>query len=184
MGKLIIDPQDRRWGGYVPWFFRHGDFTVTGNLLLFFERVSQRLYRLFFHNESVIQNLNHFGAIIESRSLQRYRFKWEYTQGDASLANSIQNFFDPKSEKGSNLLLTHIASHQSFSWVKGRLNPFIRRHAIHAGRKAFLGSVFHEWASVPARSCAGNKVGTILLRGGSSIGERRSRQNAGPRHRC
>jgi hypothetical protein len=95
MGKLIIDPQDKRWGGYVPWFFRHGDFTVTGNLLLFFERVSQRLYRLFFHNESVIQNLNHFGAIIESRSLQRYRFKWEYTQGDASLANSIQNFFDP-----------------------------------------------------------------------------------------
>jgi hypothetical protein len=35
---LPIDLSDKRWGGYVPWFFRHADFSGTGNFLLFFER--------------------------------------------------------------------------------------------------------------------------------------------------
>lgn len=38
---------DSRWGTYIPWFLRSSDFTTTGNFLLFFERLSQRLDRLF-----------------------------------------------------------------------------------------------------------------------------------------
>ena len=48
----------------------------------------------------------------------------------------------------------------------------------------FLGTVFHEWASLPVHDRAGSDVRTIRLSGGSSIGESRSRQIAGLRHRC
>jgi hypothetical protein len=114
MTNLSIDPKDKRWGGYVPWFFRHGDFNAVGNFLLFFERVSQRLYRLLFYNESAIQNRNHFGEMLESKTLQRYRFKWEYNQRDASLANSIKDFFDPDTlENEMGLLLTEDPEHKT-----------------------------------------------------------------------
>jgi hypothetical protein len=62
--------------------------------------------------------------------------------------------------------------------------PVSRPPVIHAGRKVFLGTVLHEWASLPVHNLAGSDVRTIRLCGGSSIGGRRSRQNAVPRHRC
>lgn len=95
MSKLPIDLTDKRWGGYVPWFFRHGDFNATGNFLQFFERLSQRLYRLFHYNEPQITNHNHFGELVESKSLQRFR----YPQTAETLAHKIKTFFDPDTLK-------------------------------------------------------------------------------------
>lgn len=68
-----IDLNDPRWGGYIPWFFRVGEFAATGNYFLFFERLSQRFDRLFAYNEPGIQNLQHFGDLLETESLQRFR---------------------------------------------------------------------------------------------------------------
>jgi hypothetical protein len=85
-----FDLNDRRWGGYIPWFFRHKDFAGSGNFLLFFERLSNRAYRLLLYNELGITNLMHFGSLLESKSLQRYR----YIFGDNNnVADSVRNYF-------------------------------------------------------------------------------------------
>jgi len=107
MNKPVVDPNDNRWGNYVPWFFRHGDFNATGNFLQFFDRLSQRLYRLFYYNEAKIQNRNHFGELLESRSFQRYRFKPDSVHSQHALANSIETFFDSKTLKKEMELLLH-----------------------------------------------------------------------------
>lgn len=91
MKRTTVDANDDRWGGYIPWFLRHHDYSGTGQFLLFFARISHRLNQLFIFNELGIQNIMHFGCIIESKSLQRFRFDISKT-----LATEIMNYFDPK----------------------------------------------------------------------------------------
>lgn len=67
------NPQDDRWGGYVPWFFRNSEFSGQGNFEVFFQRLSQRLRRLFQYNEAGLPNIPYFGAVLETETLQRYR---------------------------------------------------------------------------------------------------------------
>jgi hypothetical protein len=91
------DVTDERWGGYVPWFLRHNDFSGTGNFILFFERLSHRLFQLLFYNEVGISNMMHFGSLLESKSLQRYRHvnKPHYLINNP-VPYSVRDFFDPK----------------------------------------------------------------------------------------
>ena len=74
MSTQQIDSYDSQWGSYIPWFLRSSDFTTIGNFLLFFERLSQRLDRLFTYNEPGISNLLHFGDLLETKSFQHFRF--------------------------------------------------------------------------------------------------------------
>lgn len=92
----IIDATDKRWSGYVPWFFRHDTFTGTGDYDLFFERLCNRSFQLFYYNELGITNNSHFGSLIGSKSLNRYIYEYNSAYGDASLAYSIKNYFNPK----------------------------------------------------------------------------------------
>ncbi len=89
-----IDLNDPRWGGYIPWFFRVGEFAATGNFVLFFERLSQRIDRLFAYNEAGIQNLPHFGDLLETESLQRFRHDRTKT-----LSSQVSNYFHPETLK-------------------------------------------------------------------------------------
>ncbi|HHT9138358.1 MAG TPA: hypothetical protein ACFYEK_14085 [Candidatus Wunengus sp. YC60] len=74
MGNSEIDiNDDQRWGGYVPWFLRHEGFAGKGDFLRFFDRLSHRMYQLFTFNEVGIPNLLHFGHILESKSLQKFK---------------------------------------------------------------------------------------------------------------
>ena len=88
-----FDPNDKRWGGYIPWFFRHKDFAGSGNFLLFFERLSSRAFRLLLYNEIGISNLMHFGSLLESKSLQRYRYVFK---DNKDVADSVRNYFAPE----------------------------------------------------------------------------------------
>ncbi len=81
---------DDRWGSYLPWFLRAGGHSVPGNLDLFFSRLSQRLERLIQFNEAGIPNLVHFGAWLESESLQRFRYDKE-----RALADQIAGYYNP-----------------------------------------------------------------------------------------
>lgn len=88
-----FDPNDKRWEGYIPWFLRHKDFTGSGNFLLFFARLSNRAFQLLLYNELSIPNLMHFGSLLESKSLQRYRYVFKPNE---SVAHSVRDYFDPK----------------------------------------------------------------------------------------
>lgn len=88
-----IDTNDKRWGGYIPWFLRHKDFTGSGNFLLFFERLSNRVFQLFQYNEVGIPNLMHFGSLLESKSLQRFRYVFKNEYGAQSTAFCIRDYF-------------------------------------------------------------------------------------------
>jgi hypothetical protein len=90
-----FDPNDKRWGGYIPWFLRHKDFTGSGDFLLFFERLSNRVYQLLLYNELGISNLMHFGALLESKSLQRYRDVFKPELRTASVSFSVRDYFAP-----------------------------------------------------------------------------------------
>lgn len=92
--KEPIDLNDSRWGAYVPWFFRAGEFAATGNYLLFFERLSQRLDRLFAYNEPGIQNHSHFGDLLETESFQRY-----HHDRTKQLPSQISLYFHPSTLK-------------------------------------------------------------------------------------
>ncbi len=88
---MPINLNDPRWGGYVPWFLRQKDFEDKGNFNVFFSRLSQRLERVVLFNEVGISNLVHFGAWLESESLQRFRFNVSL-----ALAGQIASYFTPK----------------------------------------------------------------------------------------
>lgn len=79
---------DDRWGQYQPWFLRYQNHSGGGDFSVFFERLCQRLQRLFLFNETGITNLTHFGAWLESESFQRFKFN-----KDAPLADQIEGFF-------------------------------------------------------------------------------------------
>lgn len=103
----MIDSSDKRWGGYIPWYFRHGDFSGTGNFLLFFERISQRLHRFFYHGEGDIKSPDHFGEVIESKSLQRFRYTKTSQFPAISLSSAVKNFFLPEILKAEVRELLH-----------------------------------------------------------------------------
>ena len=86
---MPADSNDPRWGGYVPWFLRHPDFSGRGDFPTFFSRLSQRLKRLFKFNECGAQ-LTHFGPWLETESLQR--FKYDERE---SLDINIHRYFSP-----------------------------------------------------------------------------------------
>lgn len=88
---MIIDLEDQRWGGYIPWFLHHGGFPGEGDFPTFFSRLSQRLERLFRFNECNV-NLTHFGPWLETESLQRFR-----DEPSSTLNETIFKFFHPAS---------------------------------------------------------------------------------------
>lgn len=93
------DSSDIRWGGYIPWFFRHEDIPGSGNFLLLFDRISHRLHQLLYHNEVGIKNMPHFGSILESKSLQRYRYIYKSEYGSNSFAYGVRDYFDSETLK-------------------------------------------------------------------------------------
>jgi len=86
---MTADLNDPRWGGYVPWFLRHSDFSGRGDFQTFFSRLSQRLERLFKFNECNV-HLTHFGPCLETESLQRFRYDPRKT-----LDANFLNYFSP-----------------------------------------------------------------------------------------
>ena len=64
----MANQTDKRWGGYIPWFFRYRDYSGAGNFLVFFERASRRIYQFLIYNEPGIPNLPHFDSMLESKS--------------------------------------------------------------------------------------------------------------------
>lgn len=86
---------DERWGAYLPWFLRHTDSQYAGDFHLFFRRLSQRLGRLIEYNEAGISNMSHFGAMLETESLQRFR----YTDKNG-LASQLHRYFDTNAIDG------------------------------------------------------------------------------------
>jgi hypothetical protein len=86
--------QDDRWSGYAPWYFRYPEFSGHGNFNLFFERLSQRIKRLFEFNEAGLPSLGHFGAVLESETFQRYRHNTT-----SQLPAQIGTFFNPEQIK-------------------------------------------------------------------------------------
>lgn len=96
---ISVDLNDKRWGGYIPWFLRHGDFIGIGNYLLFFERVSHRSFQLLYYNEPEVGNLMHFGSIMESKTLQVFKYEFKNEYGIHSLAYGLKEYFHPKSIK-------------------------------------------------------------------------------------
>ena len=102
----MVDQSDKRWGGYIPWFFRFRDYSRAGNFLRFFERASHRIYQLLSYNESGIHNLLHFESVLESKSHQVYR---SIRNGhDASdVASRVKDYFAPTTIKGEMETLLH-----------------------------------------------------------------------------
>lgn len=92
MSSEQSNASDERWGGHIPWFLRHQDFSGSGNFSILFERLSQRFDRLFRFNEAGIQNLDHFGARLESESLQRFKHNPK-----KYFPEEIRDFFNPQS---------------------------------------------------------------------------------------
>jgi hypothetical protein len=86
---------DPRWNGHIPWFFRSTELG-HGNFRVFFERVAQRAHRLLFHDEAFLVNLHHFGAVLETQTHQRFRYRQPTTfQLRGPLPEQIQEFFSP-----------------------------------------------------------------------------------------
>ncbi len=98
MDKEQPDLTDERWGGYVPWFLRHQNFSGTGNFQTFFSRLSQRLERLIKFNEPAIPDALHFGAKLETESLQRFRESGEHPCFDP-IDQQLKRFFHPETLK-------------------------------------------------------------------------------------
>ncbi len=92
MANKEIDTTDPRWGGYCPWFLRHSDFSGTGDLGLFFDRLEHRVWQLFNYNEAGVGNSPHFAHTLESKSLRR--FKYDERRRKESPAEQISKYFN------------------------------------------------------------------------------------------
>jgi hypothetical protein len=98
MTGTVGNQTDKRWEGYVPWFFRYGDYNGAGNFLRFFERASHRIYQLLAYNESGIHNLLHLESVLESKSHQVYRsIKNGHSASD--VASRVRDYFAPTTIK-------------------------------------------------------------------------------------
>lgn len=105
MTGTLANQTDKRWGGYVPWFFRYRDYSGTGNFLRFFERASHRIYQLLAYNESGIHNLLHFESVLESKSHQIY-LSIKNGHGASDVASRVRDYFAPSTiKKEMDLLL-------------------------------------------------------------------------------
>lgn len=102
----MIDQTDKRWGGYIHWFFRYGDYSGVGNFLRFFERASHRIYQLLIYNESGIHNLLHFESVLESKSHQVYR-SIKNGHGASNVASRVSDYFAPSTIKNEMQLLLY-----------------------------------------------------------------------------
>lgn len=102
----MANQTDKRWGGYIPWFFRYRDYSGVGNFLLFFERVSHRVYQLLIYNELGIPNLSHFDSMLESKSHQVYR-SIKNGHGASNVALSVRDHFAPSTIKKEMELLLY-----------------------------------------------------------------------------
>ena len=86
------DPQDPRWGGYLPWFIRYGEANAPrGDFDLFFERVAQRLDRTLLFNDCGIDNPLKFAARLETETLQRFK-----NLPDTAVNNALKHHFMPE----------------------------------------------------------------------------------------
>src|SRR3972149_3625865 len=94
----MANQTDKRWGGYVPWFFRYRDYGGAGNFLRFFERASHRIYQLLTYNESGIHNLLYLESVLESKSHQVYR-SIKNGHGASDVASRIRDYFAPSTIK-------------------------------------------------------------------------------------
>jgi hypothetical protein len=99
MTGTMANQTDKRWGGYVPWFFRYRDYSRVGNFLRFSERASHRIYQLLIYNESGIHNLLHFESVLESKSHQVYR-SIRNGHGASDVASRVRDYFAPTTIKG------------------------------------------------------------------------------------
>jgi len=98
MTGTLANQTDKRWGGYVPWFFRYRDYSGTGNFFRFFERASHRIYQLIAYNESGIHNLLHFESVLESKSHQIY-LSIKNGHGASDVASRVRDYFAPSTIK-------------------------------------------------------------------------------------
>jgi hypothetical protein len=87
---MTVDPDDPRWGGCAPWFFRYMKHTTAGDWPTLFSRLSQRLERHFRFPVSGVSHLEYFATRLETESLQRFKYD---AAGD--LATSLSVYFDP-----------------------------------------------------------------------------------------
>jgi hypothetical protein len=101
-----VNQIDKRWGGYIPWFFRYRDYSVAGNFLLFFERASHRIYQLLIYNELGIPNLSHFDSMLESKSHQVY-LSIKNGHGASNVASRVRDYFAPSTIKKEMELLLY-----------------------------------------------------------------------------
>ena len=106
MNRTMTDESDKRWGGYIPWFFRYRDYGGVGNFLLFFERASHRVYQLLIYNELAIPNLLHFGSKLESKTHQIYQ-SIKNGHGTSNVALSVRDYFAPSTIKKEMELLLY-----------------------------------------------------------------------------
>jgi hypothetical protein len=102
----MANQTDKRWGGYIPWFFRYRDYSGAGNFLLFFERASHRIYQLLSYNELGIANLPHFDSILESKSHQVYK-AIKNARVVSDVASNVRDYFAPSTIREEMQLLLH-----------------------------------------------------------------------------
>jgi len=72
-------------------FLRIRGLVLAGNGDQFFDRVSQRIGRLFQYNEGGFGNLDYTGSVIETETLQRFKFRRDYAA--SALHDQISNHF-------------------------------------------------------------------------------------------
>jgi hypothetical protein len=87
---LVSIGADERWGGYVPWFLRYPQAPGEGDFDKYFKRVGQRVERLLNYEVTMV-NADHFGARLETESLQRFEHRAGY-----ALGRQLREFFDPQ----------------------------------------------------------------------------------------
>lgn len=88
--ELVSIDTDERWGGYVPWFLRYLQAPGEGDFDKYFKRVGQRVERLL-NYEVPLVNADHFGARLETESLQRFEHHAGY-----ALGVQLRGFFNPQ----------------------------------------------------------------------------------------
>ncbi|MGD9728593.1 MAG: hypothetical protein AB7G68_16490 [Nitrospiraceae bacterium] len=89
----MTEPQDPRWGDYIPWFMRHGDLPgIPGERWeSFFNQVGHRLSQVVLYNEAGTPDRAHFGDKLASATHLRFPFDRR-----AQLHSQLETFFDPE----------------------------------------------------------------------------------------
>ncbi|GEM_PF-3054156 len=155
------DRSEKRWGGYIPWFLKHSDFSGQGNFSTFFSRLSQRLERLFMFNEPELPNLPHFGARLESESLQRFRF-----DPSGVLSTQIRDYFNPELMNGAAYERAQADPEEAeankllHKWDKARLSLHIENRSTGAIKRCVEAESQYTTALNTARQSRPSRVAT------------------------